>query len=80
MINYEFTSIVQRMKRTFSIVCLLGLISAAAWSQLAKRILPPPGATPSVNNGPRVVERPRFMIPGPSGELVLSDSAAPGAV
>ena len=60
--------------------------------------LPPPYATPSVNNGPRVIpqpagaqlhvpagfsvsvyaenfERPRYMLLGPSGELLLSDAA-----
>ena len=92
------------MKKTLSTFCLLAAASAIAWSQFAKRIeLPAPGATPSVNNAPRVVDRPsgaeltvpagfkieeaadgfdrpRFMILGPSGELVLSDSANPGAV
>jgi len=60
--------------------------------------LPPPYATPSVDNGPRVIpqpagaqlhvpagfsvgvyadsfERPRYMLLGPSGELLLSDAA-----
>ncbi len=60
--------------------------------------LPPPYATPSANNGPRVVprpagaqlhvptgfsvdvyaenfDRPRYMLLGPSGELLLSDAA-----
>ena len=65
--------------------------------------LPPPFATPSVDNGPHVVdkpegaelelpagfhvdiyaegfERPRFMLLGPKGELLLSDSADRGTV
>jgi glucose/arabinose dehydrogenase len=60
--------------------------------------LPPPYATPSVNNGPHVIpqpagaqlhvpagfsvsvyadnfERPRYMLLGPAGELLLSDAA-----
>lgn len=63
--------------------------------------LPPPFATPSVNNGPRVIpkpegaklklpagfqaevwaegfQKPRFMMLGPSNELLLSDSASEG--
>ena len=63
--------------------------------------LPPPFATPSVNNGPRVIPqpagarlnvppgfqaevyaegfaRPRFMLEGPGGEILLADSAARG--
>lgn len=60
--------------------------------------LPPPYATPSVNNGPHIIprpagaqlhvpagfsvdvwadsfERPRYMLMGPSGELLVSDAA-----
>jgi len=91
------------MKKSLSIACLAGAVSAIAWSQLAKKELPPPFATPSVNNRPQVVERPagaeltvpagfkieevasgferpRYMILGPSGELVMSDSIANGSV
>lgn len=92
------------MKKTLLALCLLAGASAIAWSQLAKRVeLPPPFATPSVNNRPQVVDRPsgaelvvptgfqieevaanfekpRFMILGPSGELLLSDSADSGSV
>lgn len=65
--------------------------------------LPPPFATPSVNNGPRVIprpdgsqlklpqgfdiqeyatgfERPRYMLLGPSNEVILSDSANIGSI
>ncbi|HVP48077.1 MAG TPA: hypothetical protein VMT32_15895 [Bryobacteraceae bacterium] len=65
--------------------------------------LPPPFATPSVDNGPHVIdepegaelklptgfqvdiyaegfERPRFMLLGPKGELLVSDSADSGVV
>ena len=71
---------------------------AAAAFYAADVKLPPPYATPSVNNGPRVIpqpagaqlhvpagfsvsvyadnfERPRYMLLGPSGELLLSDAA-----
>jgi glucose/arabinose dehydrogenase len=64
--------------------------------------LPPPFATPSVNNRPRVIDRPdgarlqlpagfnvevyaegfevpRFMLQGPGGEILVSDSAQAGA-
>jgi glucose/arabinose dehydrogenase len=92
------------MKKTISIVCLLAGATVLAWSQFAKRIeLPAPGATPSVNNRPQVVnrpagaeltvpqgfkieevasgfEKPRFMILGPSGELLMSDSGDSGSV
>jgi glucose/arabinose dehydrogenase len=92
------------MTKTLPAVALLAAASALAWSQLAKRVeLPPPFATPSVNNRPQVVDRPsgaelsvplgfqiqevasgfekpRFMVLGPSGELVLSDSGDSGSV
>lgn len=71
---------------------------AAAAFYAADVKLAPPYATPSVNNGPRVIpqpagaqlhvpagfsvsvyadnfERPRYMLLGPSGELLLSDAA-----
>ena len=79
---------------------LLGaaVVLAAAAFYAADVKLPPPYATPSVNNGPRVIpqpagaqlhvpagfsvsvyadnfERPRYMLLGPSGELLLSDAA-----
>ena len=73
------------------------LLAAAAF-YAADVKLPPPYATPSVNNGPRVIpqpagaqlhvpagfsvgvyadnfERPRYMLLGPGGELLLSDAA-----
>jgi len=73
-----------------------GIASAQVQQQEAK--LPPPYATPSATNQPRVVTRPngaklqvpqgfeieeyatgfntpRFMLTGPSGEIILSDSA-----
>jgi glucose/arabinose dehydrogenase len=75
---------------------------ALAWDSKEVK-LPPPYATPSVDNGPHVVdkpegaelklpagfhvdiyaegfERPRFMLLGPKGELLLSDSADRGTV
>jgi glucose/arabinose dehydrogenase len=75
---------------------------ALAWDSKEVK-LPPPYATPSVDNGPHVVdkpegaelklpagfhvdiyaegfERPRFMLLGPKGELLLSDSADQGVV
>lgn len=79
---------------------LLGcaFLGAAAAFYAADVKLPPPYATPSVNNGPHVIpqpagaqlhvpagfsvsvyadnfERPRYMLLGPSGELLLSDAA-----
>ena len=78
------------------------LALALAWDSKEVK-LPPPFATPSVDNGPHVVnkpegaelklpagfqvdiyaegfERPRFMLPGPKGELLVSDSADSGSV
>ena len=77
------------------------LTAGAAVFFAAEVKLPPPFATPSVNNGPRVVpkpegaklsvpqgfhaevwaegfQKPRFMLLGPSNELLLSDSASNG--
>ena len=72
------------------------VVAAAFYAADVK--LPPPYATPSVNNGPHVIpqpagahlhvpagfsvsvyadnfERPRYMLLGPGGELLLSDAA-----
>lgn len=80
---------------------LLGTLTVAAGVAIfyaAEVKLPPPYATPSANNGPRVVKepagarlhvpagfsvevyaegfaRPRYMLQGPGGELLLSDAA-----
>ena len=77
------------------------LLAGAAVFFAAEIKLPAPFATPSVNNGPRVIpkpesaklhlppgftaevwaegfEKPRFLLLGPSGELLVSDSAARG--
>lgn len=81
---------------------VLTLAFALAWDSADVK-LPPPFATPSVDNGPHVVdrpegaefklpagfhvdiyaegfERPRFMLLGSKGELLLSDSADRGTV
>jgi len=81
---------------------VLTLAFALAWDSKDVK-LPAPFATPSVDNGPHVVdkpegadlklpagfhvdiyaegfERPRFMLLGPKGELLLSDSADRGTV
>jgi glucose/arabinose dehydrogenase len=73
------------------------LFTGAAVFNAADIKLPPPFATPSVNNAPRVIEqpegarlqvpagfnvelyaegfgRPRYMLQGPGGELLVSDS------
>jgi glucose/arabinose dehydrogenase len=77
------------------------LMAGAAVFYAAEVKLPPPFATPSVNNGPRVIpqpegarlqvpsgfnaevwadgfQKPRFMLLGPSNEILLSDSAGNG--
>lgn len=79
------------------------LISVLGFGQKVPVELPAPFATPSVNNGPKVIakpdtakftlpkgfsieeyasgfERPRFMMIGPSGELLLTESVNPGSV
>jgi glucose/arabinose dehydrogenase len=76
--------------------------AALAWQQASVK-LPPPFATPSVNNPPKVIERPdgarlqvpagftieefatgfarpRTMIYGPKGELLLADTDKKGSV
>src|SRR5438445_169691 len=79
------------------------LILAGALAFYAAEVkLPPPFATPSANNRPKVIPRPdgaqlrvpagfdvevwaedfdvpRFMVQGPSKELLLSDAARDGA-
>jgi len=83
-------------------VSVLTLALALAWDSKEVK-LPPPFATPSVDNGPHVIdkpegaelklptgfqvdiyaegfERPRFMLLGPKGELLLSDSADSGVI
>ena len=85
-----------------STVVLFAALAAFAQVQQQEAKLPPPYATPSVNNPPRVVTRPngarlqvphgfeveeyatgfetpRYMLMGPGGEILLSDSEA-GAV
>jgi glucose/arabinose dehydrogenase len=87
--------------RLLLVVGVFGALGAGlAWDDTK---LPPPFATPSVNNGPRVVgrpdgaqlrlpkgfeiqefaagfERPRYMLLGPSNEILLADSMNPGSV
>jgi glucose/arabinose dehydrogenase len=86
-----------------SLISLLAFPALLTAQQVAATKLPPPFATPSVNNGPKVVsrpdgaqlqvpagftveewasgfERPRLMLYGPSGEIVLSDSSENGTV
>jgi glucose/arabinose dehydrogenase len=93
------------MIRNFVLSALLG---SSAFAQHPAKLpadvkLPPPYATPSVNNGPKVIarpngvnlqlpqgfaiseyatgfERPRFMLLGPSKELLVTDSTNPGKV
>jgi glucose/arabinose dehydrogenase len=85
-----------------SVLAVSTVGAALAWQQMAAK-LPPPFATPSANNGPRVISRPdgaqlqvpagfmveeyagelqtpRVMIYGPSGELLISESAQNGGV
>jgi len=94
--------ITQAVSTLFLIASTACLAAQSAGSQAAAK-LPPPYATPSVNNGPKVVERPngarlqlpqgfhiedyatgfdtsRFMLLGPSQELLMSDSSSPGKV
>jgi glucose/arabinose dehydrogenase len=83
---------------------VLGLLCAAGAGFAADNAkLPPPFATPSVNNGPKVISRPdgaqlrlphgfeieeyaagfsrpRFLLQGPSKELLVADSMNPGFV
>jgi glucose/arabinose dehydrogenase len=84
-------------------ICLLVLTAASLASQQGKTTLPAPFATPTVANGPKVVERPsgaelkvpsgfvveeyaggfqrpRFMVEGPGGEVLISDTVANGSV
>src|SRR6266478_2036511 len=88
-------------KLTYSLAAaiLASAFSLSAQVQQQEAKLPAPFATPSADNGPRVVARPdgaqlqvphgfeieeyatgfqtpRFMLTGPSGEIILSDSSA----
>src|SRR5258708_474821 len=88
-------------KHTYSLAAaiLASALSLSAQVQQQEAKLPAPFATPSADNGPRVVARPdgaqlqvphgfeieeyatgfqtpRFMLTGPSGEIILSDSSA----
>jgi glucose/arabinose dehydrogenase len=81
---------------------VLAAATALAWDAKDAK-LPPPFATPSVDNGPRVIdqpggaqlklpagfqietyaegiEQPRYMLLGPGGELLVSDSTKNGSV
>jgi len=89
------------LKHTYSLAAtiLASALSLSAQVQQQEAKLPAPFATPSADNGPRVVARPdgaqlqvphgfeieeyatgfqtpRFMLTGPSGEIILSDSSA----
>jgi glucose/arabinose dehydrogenase len=78
-------------------------ISVVLLAQSGPGSLPPPYATPSATNGPKVIaqperaalklppgfsaktfatgfERPRFMVSGPSGEVLVSDMVPNGSV
>jgi glucose/arabinose dehydrogenase len=80
---------------------ILTSLAMAAFAQSDN--LPAPYATPTVNNGPKIIprpegaqvkvpagfvaeefahdfQRPRFMIEGPSGEVLVSDTAPNGSV
>lgn len=86
-----------------TLIVALTIAAAVFALQVNPVQLPPPFATTSVNNGPRVIpkpegvqlklpagfqievfaegfERPRFMVLGPSQELLLSDSSDRGSV
>jgi glucose/arabinose dehydrogenase len=86
-----------RILSSISISCAL-LVAAEAPPKL-----PAPYATPSVNNGPKIIprpegaqvkvpagfkveqfaegfQRPRFMVEGPGGEVLVSDTAPSGSV
>ena len=90
------------MKKTWFAAPLLAGAIAVAWQQPAVK-LPPPNATPSAKNGPKVVSRPegaqfklpvgftsdefasgfakpRIMLQGPGGEILISDTIANGSV
>jgi glucose/arabinose dehydrogenase len=83
---------------TWKSVAALAAIITAAFAAETQPKLPPPFATPSVNNGPRVIdkpsgaelklpagfqveifaegfERPRYMLQGASGEILVSDAS-----
>src|SRR6185369_16477688 len=85
-------------QKGFLLACGLFLAAGAILVVAQQKDLPAPFATPSVNNGPRVIpppegaklsvppkfqieiwqegfKRPRFMMLGPSNEVLLSDAA-----
>jgi glucose/arabinose dehydrogenase len=86
--------------RSRSLLPAVALLAAGSGVFFAAEVkLPLPFATPSVNNGPRVIpkpasahlsvppgfktevwaegfEKPRFMLQGPGGEILVSDAAA----
>jgi glucose/arabinose dehydrogenase len=93
------------MHKTSAAVTVLAAASVAALFAQQQFVdkLPAPFATPSANNGPKVVDRPegaqlhvpagfqieeyatgfdtpRFMLLGPSGEILLSDFTSHGSV
>jgi glucose/arabinose dehydrogenase len=91
-----------KQKRFLLVLTLLSATGAALAWQMAGVKLPPPFATPSADNRPRVVDRPegsrlqvpagfsvaeyatgldipRYMIYGPSGELLITESAQNGS-
>jgi glucose/arabinose dehydrogenase len=84
------------------ILLSLGALGVLAFAQ-SPQTLPAPFATPSINNGPKIVPkpegakvklpagfvaqeyaggftRPRFMVQGPGGEVLVSDTVANGSV
>jgi glucose/arabinose dehydrogenase len=99
------TMIPTKPTRIKAAIALAGLSVAALAiaQQVAGTKLPPPFATPAVNNGPRVIprpegaqlklpagfsvdeyasglQRPRIMLYGPGGELLVTESIANGRV
>ena len=95
--------ITQALSALFLIASTVCLAGQSAGSQGTAAKLPPPYATPSADNGPKVIgrpntaklqlpqgfhiedyatgfETPRFMLLGPSQELLVSDSSSPGKV
>jgi glucose/arabinose dehydrogenase len=84
------------MKKTLVVIAAAATLGLLAQDQQFESKLPPPFATKSATNGPKVVDRPdgavlhvpagfqieeyasgfnrpRFMLAGPSGEILLSD-------
>ena len=90
------------MKTLLVLISLLGSRPPLAQSQ-SSRILPPPYATASVSNQPKIIprpegakitlpagftaaeyatgfQRPRFMVEGPNGEVLVSDDIPNGSI